>query len=164
MAEGQEPGGSADLTADLAAIAAGEEKGIIRRNQAQRTRMNDSRNEVPALIAIGLLVSLLASLAHEAVGHGLGCLVQRGHITLLTFLVFRCAGAGVMTDGAGPLGLLVVSCLALALAWRWRTGNILARLVLLNLGAIGLFWVSGQAISEALDGTDDWGHVAAGLD
>ena len=55
---------------------------------------NEARDDVPTLIAAGALVSLVASLAHEALGHGLGCTIDGGQITLLTFLVFRAALGG----------------------------------------------------------------------
>jgi hypothetical protein len=61
------------------------------------------KDDVPTLLAIGVLVSIAASLAHEALGHGVGCLMDGGHITLITFLVFRCAGAGALADGGGPI-------------------------------------------------------------
>ena len=122
-----------------------------------------TKDDVPMMVAIGVLISIVASLAHEAIGHGLGCAVDGGHITLITFLVFRCAGAGTLADGGGPIGVLLVGCAALALIHVFRSKALAGRLFLLNLGAIMLFWVCGQAIEEAFDGSDDWGHVANDL-
>ncbi len=121
------------------------------------------KDDVPTLIAIGVLVSLVASLAHEVLGHGLGCRIDGGHITLVTFLVFRCAGAGALADGGGPVGVIVAGSLALAIAALIKRRPSLLRLFLFNLGAISLLWACGQAIEEAFDGSDDWGHVAADL-
>lgn len=115
------------------------------------------------LVAMGVLISIVASLAHEAIGHGVGCAIDGGHVTLITFLVFRCAGAGTLADGGGPVGVLLVGCAALALAHVFRSKALAGRLFLLNLSAIALFWVCGQAIEEAFDGSDDWGHVAIDL-
>jgi hypothetical protein len=122
-----------------------------------------AKDDVPTLLGLGALVSIVASLAHEALGHGVGCLLDRGHITLITFLVFRCAGAGVMADGGGPIGVVVIGCLALAVSVALKYRPVTFRLFLFNLGAIALFWVCGQAIDEAFNGTDDWGHVATDL-
>ncbi|MEO6800180.1 MAG: hypothetical protein ABI178_09605 [Rhodanobacter sp.] len=123
-----------------------------------------SQDSVPTLLAIGLLVSIVASLAHEALGHGMGCLMDAGHITLITFLVFRCAGAGVLADGGGPVGVTVTGCIALLMAAVMRRHRpTLLRLFLFNLGTLTLLWVCGQAIEEAFDGSDDWGHVASDL-
>lgn len=115
------------------------------------------------LVAMGVLISIVASSAHEAMGHGVGCAIDGGHVTLITFLVFRCAGAGTLADGGGPVGVLLVGCTALALAHVFRSKALAGRLFLLNLSAIALFWVCGQAIEEAFDGSDDWGHVAIDL-
>jgi hypothetical protein len=123
----------------------------------------DVKDDVPTLVAIGVLVSIVASLTHEAVGHGVGCLVDDGRITLITFLVFRCAGAGTIADGAGPIAVLIMGCVAMALAYALKPRITLSRLFLLNLSATALFWVCGQAIKEAFDGSDDWGHVAKDL-
>lgn len=122
-----------------------------------------SSDDVLTLFAIGALVSVVASFTHEALGHGLGCAIDRGHITLITFLVFRCDGAHAIADGGGPVGVFVVSCLALSgiFAAGPRSPNL--RLFLLTLGSLGLLWFWGQMISEAIDGSDDWGHVAAEL-
>lgn len=120
-------------------------------------------DDVATLIAIGVLVSVAASLAHEALGHGVGCAIGGGHITLLTFLVFRCAGAGVLADGGGPVGVLLIGCVALLVAFAANRVAPGVRLFLFVLGAMGLLWFWGQLIREAIDGSDDWGHVAADL-
>lgn len=122
-----------------------------------------ARDDVHMLLAMGALVSIVASLAHEAFGHGIGCLLDGGRITLITFLVFRCAGADVLIDGAGPLGAAVIGGLALALSLALKHKRLTLRLWLFNLGVIAWLWVSGQAIDEAFNGSDDWGHVAADL-
>jgi len=121
------------------------------------------KDDVPTLLAVGVLVSVVASLAHEALGHGVGCLLDGGHITLITFLVFRCAGAGALADGGGPVGVIVMGCLALATAVMARHRPTLLRLFLFTFGTLALLWVCGQVIEEAFDGSDDWGHVATDL-
>ncbi len=121
------------------------------------------KDDAPTLIATGALVSIVASLAHEAVGHGLGCAIDGGRITLLTFLVFRCAGAGAIADGGGPVGAFVVGCLALAVVRARKSRSTLLELFLITLGALALLWFWAQMIREAIDATDDWGHVAADL-
>jgi hypothetical protein len=35
------------------------------------------KDDVPTLLGIGVLASIAASLAHEAFGHGMGCLCTR---------------------------------------------------------------------------------------
>jgi len=41
------------------------------------------RNDVPTVIPIGVMAAVLASVAHEALGHALLCLPDGGRITLL---------------------------------------------------------------------------------
>ena len=124
--------------------------------------MNDGlRDDTPTLLALGAIVSITASLAHELLGHGTGCAIDGGRITLLTFLVFRCAGAGVLADGGGPVGAFAVGCAALLVLRTARPRSALLALFLFALGVPTLLWVWAQMIKEGLDGSDDWGHVAA---
>jgi hypothetical protein len=120
-------------------------------------------DDVPTLIAIGAAVAIAASLAHEAFGHGVGCLADGGTVTLLTFLVFRCAGAGVLADGGGPVGAFVVADLCLILLRRFRPSPSIASLFGYALGVQTMLWVCAQMVRDGIDGSDDWGHVASDL-
>lgn len=120
-------------------------------------------DDAPTLVAVGAAVAVAASLAHEAVGHGVGCLADGGTITLLTFLVFRCEGAGVLADGGGPVGAFVVAALCLVLARRRRAAPSAGRVFVFALGVQTMLWVCAQTMREGLDGGDDWGHVARDL-
>lgn len=116
------------------------------------------------LIALGVAAVLLAALTHEFLGHGLACLAERGRITLLTLLVFRCDGAGVLTDGAGPVAVLLVGWAVLGtLLIRRSAPPGSGSLFLLILAMLLVFWAPAQAVREAIDGSDDWGHVARDL-
>lgn len=127
-------------------------------------RLSDAdSDDALTLVAIGVLVSIVASLAHEDLGHGLGCLLDGGRITLITFLVFRCAGAGAIADGGGPMGAFAIGSVALLLVWAMRPRSMVLKLFLFNLGALVLLWFWGQMIPEALARNDDWGHVASEL-
>ena len=41
------------------------------------------------VIAVGVLAATLAAVCHETLGHGLGCIVVGGRITLLTSIYLR---------------------------------------------------------------------------
>lgn len=122
-----------------------------------------ANDDAPTLIAVGAAVAITASLAHEALGHGIGCLADGGRVTLLTFLVFRCAGAGVVADGGGPVGAFLVATLCLVLLRRLRPNPSNTSLFAYALGIQTMFWVCAQMMREGIDGSDDWGHVAADL-
>jgi len=68
-------------------------------NQWEKSEMSDTRSERSSLIAarsgvglsdlttvvaVGVVAATLAAVCHETLGHGLGCVVDGGRITLLT--------------------------------------------------------------------------------
>lgn len=124
---------------------------------------NGDKDDASTLVAIGAVAAVVASLAHEALGHGLGCVADGGRVTLLTFLVFRCQGAGVLADGGGPIGALAVGLASLGLLLAIRPKPTPTRMFLFTLAALTLFWPFAQMLREATDGSDDWGHVARDL-
>jgi len=120
-------------------------------------------DDVPTLVAVGAAVAIAASLAHEAFGHGLGCRLDGGTITLITFLVFRCDGGGALADGGGPVGAFVVAASCLVVLWRRRPRPSIASLFAYAFGVQGMLWVFAQLVSEGIDGSDDWGFLARDL-
>ncbi len=128
-----------------------------------KTDDSGMRDDWVVLAMLGTLVTIVGSVAHEAIGHGLGCALDGGTVTLLTFLVFRCDGAGWVADGGGPVGALIVGGLALVSLNRSRAKNPLYRLALFTVASMLLFWFFAQMVKEAFDGSDDWGHVARDL-
>lgn len=120
-------------------------------------------DDVPTLVAVGAAVAICASLAHEALGHGVGCIADGGRVTLLTFIVFRCAGAGVMTDGGGPVGAFLVAVVCLIALYRLTPKPTIMRLLTYALGVQMMFWVFAGMVRQGFDGSDDWGQVARHL-
>jgi len=120
-------------------------------------------DDISTLVAVGAAVAIAASLAHEAFGHGVGCLADGGTVTLLTFLVFRCEGAGVLADGGGPVGAFAVAAICLILLRWYRPAPSATSLFVYALGVQVMLWVFAQMIREGIDGSDDWGHVATSL-
>ena len=121
------------------------------------------RDDRATLIAVGAAVAIGASLAHEVLGHGLGCRIDGGTVSLLTFLVFRCNGGGAATDAGGPVGALLVAGLCLLLLRLWRPRPSAGALFVYALGVQTLLWVCAQMVREGIDGSDDWGHAARAL-
>jgi hypothetical protein len=115
-----------------------------------------SYDDAATVIALGALAATLATLCHETLGHGLGCIGVGGHVTLLTSIWFRCKGGSIVTDAGGPMGNLVAGSLAVALLSYTRPDP-KVRLLLLLLGALNLFWFMGQIAFESLAHTrEDW--------
>ena len=112
--------------------------------------------------SVGVLAATTAAVAHETVGHGLGCLAAGGQVTLLTSIYFRCAGGTWITDAAGPLGGLAVGLISLAL-YRAGVGAGWARLFLLLSALVNLGWFAGQLVYCAVLNIDDWAFVARAL-
>jgi len=115
-----------------------------------------SSDDAPTVVALGALAASLATVCHETLGHGLGCIGTGGHVTLLSSIWFRCAGGFIIADAAGPIGNLVGGVLALGLLSYIRPDPKI-KLLLLMLGAMNLFWFTGQLAFESLTDTrDDW--------
>lgn len=122
-----------------------------------------SRDDVVTLWALGALVAITGSIVHEVLGHSLVCMASGGHVTLLTFLVFRCDPGNAFTAAAGPMAALVMGTMSLLLL-RWvpqRNAN--WRVFLFTLGILLLFWTWAQLVRNSLQGNDDWGWVARDL-
>jgi len=118
--------------------------------------------DLATVIAVGILAATLAAVCHETLGHGLGCIVVGGRITLLTSIYFRCLGATALTDAAGPLGNFVGGIAAFALL-SLRTSGQTTRLFLILFGAFNLLWLFAQMTYCALLDNDDWHFVALHL-
>ena len=119
------------------------------------------RDDLPTLIAIGVLAAMAASLSHELVGHGVACLATGGGVRLSTTVFFRCDGASAMSDLGGPLGNLAWGVAALVLTASRIVAHRTGRLFLLTTAAFSLFWFFGQLAVTALGGRNDWIFAAS---
>ena len=126
---------------------------------AAEHRSQTMPDDAATVVAAGVLAATLAALCHETVGHGLGCVIDGGRITLLTSIWFRCQGATSLTDAAGPLASLIAGLAAFGLLQIEETGRV-ARFFLIMFGAVSLFWFAGQLIDHAAINGDDWGIIA----
>jgi hypothetical protein len=115
--------------------------------------------DMATVAGAGVFAATLAALCHETLGHGLGCAIDGGRITLLTSIWFRCQGAMSLTDAGGPLASLVGALLAFALL-RFTAPGRVARFVLILFAGYSLFWFAGQLIDHAIVNGDDWAIIA----
>ena len=116
-------------------------------------------NDRLTVASLGVLAGTLAAVAHEAVGHGSGCLAVGGRIMLLTSIFFKCAGGTGLTDVAGPIGSLTFGVITAA-ALKLFTPSTWPRFLLLMSALISLGWFAGQAIYSAALNRDDWAFFA----
>jgi hypothetical protein len=116
-------------------------------------------DDLITVVAVGVLAATLAAVCHETLGHGVGCILDGGRITLLTSIYVRCAGATALTPAAGPLGNFLAGIAAFVFLSLRPLGRT-ARLFLILFGAFNLFWLFGQMAYCALLSIDDWAIVA----
>jgi hypothetical protein len=130
--------------------------------RAVREMINDAlspKDDIPTVLAAGVLAATLAAVIHESVGHGVGCLTEGGTITVLTSIWFRCRGAGSLTVAAGPAASLVAGLACLLLLRRWRPNGGMQLAITLS-AAFNLFWFAGQLIFHAITNGDTWAVMA----
>jgi hypothetical protein len=119
-----------------------------------------ARDDRLTVSAIALLAMCIATVFHEALGHGSACLALGGHITQLTSVYFDCSRHNVWLPATGPLGNLVAAALSwLALAML-PMGRPRLRLLLILTFAISLFWAAGYLLYSAVLGGGDNAIVA----
>lgn len=113
------------------------------------------RDDIATLSAIAMLAMCVATISHEAIGHGGVCLAAGGDITRLTSVYFQCSVPNAWVAIGGPIGNLVAAGLAW-LAWRGTPGqHARLRAFLLLVATFSLFWFSGNVIYSAALNTSD---------
>jgi hypothetical protein len=128
-----------------------------------------ARDDALTLCAIAALAFIVADVAHEVVGHGVGFLATGGRSAVMTttrLIVdtrsLSRLGGRVFSIG-GPLGNL--ACAGLAwLAQRWLRGpRARARVVLWLVAAFNLLWAVGYLVYSGVLGRGDWAELVQGL-
>ena len=117
--------------------------------------------------AIAVLAFMLADVAHEVIGHGVGLVAAGGHSGILTttrLISDQPSGnlGGRLFDLGGPLGNLVCAGLAWSGLRLGRTGPHL-RLLCWLVMAFSLFWAFGYMISSGVLARGDWVALVRGL-
>lgn len=116
----------------------------------------DSADDLPTLAAIGVAGAMLATLAHEFIGHGIGCLAAGGRVTTVSTIIFQCQGGDALTDLGGPLGSLALGLVALCVIASRRVMYREGRLFALIVAGLALFWFFAQLLLAAFSTHDDW--------
>ncbi len=113
------------------------------------------RDDVRTLASIAVIAMCVATVAHEAAGHGTACLLSGGRIATLTNVYFRCAG-GRFVALAGPAGNLAAGLLALLAALATPFRAVRARLCAVFIMALSLFWAAGYLVASMIGNYGDY--------
>ena len=117
----------------------------------------ESTLAVQTIASMGALAFIVACFTHEVLGHGIGCISEGGHITLLTSVYFRSEGTGFFTDLLAPFANLIVGVICLGLL-KGRTWSQNQQTFLVLLMAFNLFWFSGCLIETAISNKSDFAY------
>ena len=74
--------------------------------------MSRTQDDVPTIVVVALAAMVVATVAHEVIGHGSVCLAIGGHVTELTSIYFQCSARSTWIAAGGPLGNLGAAALA----------------------------------------------------
>ncbi|HEY3812792.1 MAG TPA: hypothetical protein VGL66_06165 [Caulobacteraceae bacterium] len=122
-----------------------------------------SRDDLPTVLALGLLAAAMTTTAHEAVGHGGFCLLHGGRITQLTSVYFQCKPAMDGVAAAGPIGNLTAALIAWLIRRMVPAAHARLRLLLVFVTAFSLFWEAGYVIHAMIHDEGDWVFAAREL-
>ena len=122
-----------------------------------------SRDDLPTVLALGLLAAVMTTTAHEAVGHGGFCLLHGGRITQLTSVYFQCKPGMDGVALAGPVGNLTAALLAWIVRRFVPPAHARLRLLLIFVTAFSLFWEAGYVIHAMIHDEGDWVFAAREL-
>jgi hypothetical protein len=100
----------------------------------------------------GILSYMIADIVHEVIGHGGTCLLIGNRINLLTSTYFKSSPGNSIVDIGGPIANLIFGALALILLKK----TTLPKLLLFQVAAYNLFWLSGTILNSAINKTGDW--------
>ena len=123
-----------------------------------------AHDDLPTLMAAGIIAYLAETLLHEAVGHGGVCLAQGHRFTMLAPLWMRCSVSTTLLVAAGP-GANVVAALICFTMLRLAPPRRALPGLLLWLGfTFNALVASGYLMVGALTGFGDWPALFADVD
>jgi hypothetical protein len=119
-------------------------------------RIPGAQDNLPTVVAIGLVAYVTADIAHHGLGHGLMCWLQGGQIELLTSVFVRCSRTALAIDLAGPIANLILGLIATLALRVTKRMSVSTELFYLLLAGFNLMWFSIQLVFCVLTDSDDW--------
>ncbi len=125
-----------------------------------RTR---DRDDLPTLMAAGVLAHAGQALLHEAAGHGGVCLAQGHGLLVVAPLWMRCSQTSMLLVAAGPAmnAIAALACLLVLRSWR-RIRPEMGLLLWLGFSFNALVFCGYMAVGSAT-GFGDWPVLFAGV-
>lgn len=123
---------------------------------------------VPTVLAIGVVSFAAVTVIHEALGHGLACLLVGGKALAVSSTELRCDGpqdgARLAVTAAGSIANIVVGLAAMAAGIVLGPARGVWSYVLWLFGATNLFHAGMYMLIGPLTGFGDWSYVARNLE
>jgi hypothetical protein len=118
--------------------------------------LNNKRLHNLTLVSIGAIAYVFADIIHEAIGHGVTCLILGNKITLLTSVYFRSEPHSFITDSFGPILNLIAGLTIWIILKHLNVANLYVKLLLILTMVFNFFWFSWMCIYSGITNTDDF--------
>jgi len=121
------------------------------------------RDDLPTVLAIGVIAYVGETLLHELAGHGSVCLALGAHITKLAPLWMNCSLVAPVLVLAGPAMNVLAAALFLGLIWSPQRRGPARRLLLWLSFAFNALIMPGYLIVGGATGFGDWSVLLGGI-
>ncbi len=117
----------------------------------------------PTLVAITVVVYAMATVIHEAVGHGGACLLMGDVPRAVSTVHFECSRDTRFVLAGGTLANLIAGGIFVALLHRFREAPASARYFLWLSMTINLLRAAGYLVYSGVGNIGDWSNFIAGF-
>ena len=123
---------------------------------------------IPTVLAVGVVSFAAVTVVHEAVGHGVACVLAGGEALAVSSTELRCDGpegaARLVVTAAGSVANVAVGLAAIAVGIALGPARSIWAYVLWLFGATNLFHAGCYMLIGPVASFGDWSHVARSLE